>query len=534
MNPTAPNASPRAISSARIAHLPPQPDQAAPTHQPHHPGPLSPRRGRPDVGDAPPRATLPRPAGQATGASGASNLVVVSNRLPDLTKPAAGGLAVALGEMSPEAKILWFGWSNKTKEGPQCVALQQVGRTTFARVDLTEWQSKNYYAGFANEVLWPICHEKPDFAEIKPEYFEAYKQVNKMFASHLAPMVKEGDVIWIHDYHLIPLAEELRALGCSNRMGFFNHIPLPPPEVIKEIPQHGELMKALFSYDLVGMQQPRDVNNLLHYLQTEGAGEAADGARVNAFGRSALVRDFPIGIDPGKFRALTPALPRSKVIVQEVRDEAAHRLLMIGVDRLDYSKGIPERLEAYAKFLGDHPHMQGRVTFVQVASPTRGTVPAYKQLSAQTSQLVDDINQAFRAPGWEPVIYYNEEVERGALPELYRASRVGVITPSVDGMNLVAKEYVAAQLADDPGVPVLSERAGAATQLKDALLVPPFDRTAIAVAYERALKMSLAERQDMHAKLDHNVTTEDLAWWRESYLAMLNSVPTPSARRSAD
>ncbi|PYE78891.1 trehalose 6-phosphate synthase [Xylophilus ampelinus] len=484
----------------------------------------------------------------------AARIVVVSNRLPDPAKPAAGGLAVALGEMSQEAKVLWFGWSGQTHDEPSpCVRSQQFGRTTFAQIDLSRWQHDNYYAGFANSVLWPVFHEKMEYADPKPEFSQAYEQVNKMFAAQLAPLLKNDDVLWIHDYHLIPLAEELRALGCRQRMGFFNHIPLPPPAVIKEIPRHQQLMKSLFSYDLVGMQSEKDVQNLRQYVTAESVGDAIegpcaesfsrsspsrymavqsldtapDGSQVKSFGRSTSFKEFPIGIDVGKLNALVPT-PKSKEVLDKVRSEAGRRRLMIGVDRLDYSKGIPTRLEAFSELLDKNPQMRGEVTFVQVAAPTRDSVEAYRDLSKKTRALVDRINSEFGTDTWQPVLYFNHSVEREALPEIYRMGPVGVVTPSADGMNLVAKEYVAAQPPENPGVLVLSERAGAASQLSASVMVQPHDRHAIANAYKRALTMPLDERQRRHSMLLKNVATEDLAWWRQRYLDALQSLPASS------
>ena len=464
-------------------------------------------------------------------------LVVVSNRVVDQKKPAAGGLAVALGEVMRKHD-LWFGWSNKTSDAPgpksvrtepfECRGLPQDECPTLAKIDLSQQHHDNYYAGFSNSVLWPIFHEKVKLADLNPAYFEAYAQVNKIFASELAPMLKENDVLWIHDYHLIPLAQELRALGCKQRIGFFNHIPLPSPDVIKQIPQHKQLMESLFSYDLIGMQSAKDVENLGKYVEIEGAGQRLAGSRMDAFGKKSTVQNFPIGINVESFQALKPG-PESQAVLDKVRTESGKRMLMIGVDRLDYSKGVPKRLKAFREMLETHPEMLNQVTLVQVAAPTRKGVPAYDRLSEKTGKLVEEINDQFGTDTWKPVMYFNESVDRNALPALYRLSRVGVVTPVADGMNLVAKEYVAVQTPEDPGVLVLSTKAGAASQLHESLLVEPNDRAAIAKAYESALTMPLEERQRRHAALLNNVETENLSWWRENYLTALSSVPPSSA-----
>ena len=461
-------------------------------------------------------------------------LVVASNRLIDTQKPAAGGLAVALGEMIRNTDGLWFGWSGKTHDKPYSTGVRKelFGRTTLAQMDLSQQHHDNYYAGFSNSVLWPIFHEEVALAKSNPEYFKAYEQVNKMFAAQLAPMLKADDILWVHDYHLILLAQELRALGCKQRIGFFNHIPLPPPAVIKEIPQHKQLMEALFSYDLVGMQSTKDVENLLQYVKMEGGGKQLDGPLVEAFGKKASVQSFPIGIDVENFKALVPS-PDSQAILDEVRNESRKgRKLIIGVDRLDYTKGILERLEAFRDFLNEnHDAWKEKVTFVQIAAPTRLDVPEYAELSEKTKNLVKEINEELGTDDWKPVMYFNESVERNALPELFRISQLGVVTPPrADGMNLVAKEFVAVQPPEDPGVLVLSTAAGAASQLRESVQINPKDRAAIAKAYKEGLDMSLEERQERHTALMRNVETENLRWWYESYLAALLSVPSSSVR----
>lgn len=459
-------------------------------------------------------------------------MVIASNRVIDPKKPAAGGLAVALGDMMYNTNGLWFGCSNDTTDEPDSKSVQTepFGGTTLAKVDLSKQQHENYYAGFSNSVLWPVFHQTVELADLNPVYFKSYEQVNKMLAAKLVPMVKDNDILWIHDYHLILLAKELRAQGCQQPIGFFNHIPLPPPDVIKQIPQHKQLMEALFSYDVVGMQSSNDVENLRRYVEMEGVGKQLDGSLMDAFGKQAIVRNFPIGIDVKKFRALesSPCNEVTQKILDKVRNESGKRMLMIGVDRLDYSKGIPERLKAFRELLETSPELRNKVTLVQIAAPTRESVPAYAALIKKVQKLVDKINGKFKTDTWEPILYFNEPAERNALPEIYRRSRVGLVTPVADGMNLVAKEYVAAQAPEDPGVLVLSTGAGAASQLREALLVPPKDRTAIAKAQRRALTMPLAERQKRHAPNMKNVETKDLSWWQTSCLEVLSSVRSSS------
>ena len=455
-------------------------------------------------------------------------LVVVSNRLIDPQRPAAGGLAVALGDLMHDTDGLWCGWSGKTVDAPDTagVRTEPFGRTTLAQVDLSQPDYDGYYAGFSNSVLWPIFHEKVKWADLNPAYFKAYEAVNRMLASRLQPMLRDDDVLWVHDYHLIPFAQALRGLGCTQRMGFFNHIPMPSPDIIRRIPQHRQLMRALSSYDLIGMQSPRDVENLRRYWEAESSAARGDLGNDS-------IHAFPIGIDVESLRALVPS-PASQAIVDEVRHASGKRMLMIGVDRLDYSKGIPTRLKAFRQLLQTRVGMRNRVTLVQIAAPTRQGIPAYAKLHAKTEKLVQEINARFGTDDWMPVMYFNQSVDRSALPQLYRMSRVGVVTPVADGMNLVAKEYVAAQSRRDPGVLVLSTGAGAASQLGDALLVPSKSRTATADAYARALAMPLEERKARYAGLMRNIETEDLRWWRENYLSALTSASGPASPQAAN
>ncbi len=288
----------------------------------------------------------------------------------------------------------------------------------------------------------------------------------------------------------------------------------------------GQAQRALSAYDLIGMQSPRDVENLRRYWDAESS--AAQGDRGHD-----SIHAFPIGIDVESLRALVPS-PASQAIIDEVRHASGKRMLMIGVDRLDYSKGIPTRLKAFRQLLQTRVGMRNQVTLVQIAAPTRQGIPAYAKLRAKTEKLVLEINGRFGTDDWMPVMYFNQSVDRSALPQLYRMSRVGVVTPVADGMNLVAKEYVAAQSRRDPGVLVLSTGAGAASQLGDALLVPSKSRTATADAYARALAMPLEERKARYAGLMRNIETEDLRWWRENYLSALTSASGPASPQAAN
>ncbi len=485
---------------------------------------LFPRRKRHDMGSEGPSSV----ARQAPGADG--RLVVVSNRMVDPSKAAAGGVAVALADTMHGNEGVWMGWSGDIggRPGTPNIKRQPFGKSTLVGMDLSRTQFNSYYSGFYNSVLWPVMQNSAQWADMKPAHYGVYRQVNKIFASQLAPLLKESDVLWIHDCHLIPLAEELRKLGCRQRIGFFNHSPFPPPEVFRKIPQHRELMQSLFSYDLVGMQIPRDVNHLRDYVRTERVQEGEDGKALQAFGRRIQLEHFPIGIDFQNLMALKPDAD-SDWILDKVRAEKDRgRMLMVGVERLDYAKGIPDRLSALGDLLEGREDLRGKVTFVQIGAPSRQNVKAYADLARDTRKLVEGINRQYGTASWKPILYIDQSVKRNALPDIYRMSRVGVITSVADGMNLVSKEYVATQDSHDPGVLVLSEGAGAAYQLRDAIQIPPSDRQAITRAYEQALSMGPDERRQRHARLLDNVKTEDLGKWRSDYLSALRAVAPPA------
>ncbi|MGY4880335.1 trehalose-6-phosphate synthase [Xanthomonas citri pv. eucalyptorum] len=483
-----------------------------------------------------PRPALNKAPQQTSQPDSQARLAVVSNRMIDPKKPAAGGLAVALAEMMHDNEGLWLGWSGKVgaRPGAQEVKTESFGKSTIAGIDLTRKQFDNYYSGFFNSVLWPVMHDSAQWADFRPEFYAFYRHVNKIFASKLASMLKKDDVLWIHDCHLIPLAEELRQLGCKQRIGFFNHTPFPAPDVFKTIPQHKELMKAFFAYDLVGMQIPRDVQNFRDYIESEQAGKNVDDKSIEAFGQKINLQHFPIGIDIPSMEALKPSAESAQVISHLKNERKQGRTLMVGVDRLDYSKGIPDRLAALGDLLKKRSDLINKVTFVQIAAPSRQNVPAYAKLARDTRSLVDNINRKYGTKSWSPIVYIEFSVDRDALPEIYRMSRVGVVTSKADGMNLVSKEYIAAQNPQNPGVLVLSESAGSAYQLKEALHVPRENRTAITGAYETALSMHLRERRKRHWQMLENVQTEDLNKWRSDYLAALCAEPSTSTESAGD
>jgi trehalose 6-phosphate synthase len=466
-----------------------------------------------------------------------SRIVIVSNRLADPRKTAAGGLAVAIGDALQHSGGMWFGWSGRVVEpgqaaGPRTAQVRSVSNITTATVDLTRAEYDSYYLGYANSVLWPVFHYRLDLAQFRTDFLEGYRRVNRLFAQALAPLLREDDLIWVHDYHLIPLAAELRAMGFRQRIGFFLHVPRPRPRILAALPAHDWLMHALFAYDLIGLQSEEDSRHFARHVQREGAAEVLPGQRFRAFGRTLRAQAFPIGIDVDEFRALGRA-PESVETYEHMRDQYAKRRLLVGVDRLDYSKGLPQRLQAFNELLHRHPENRNSATLIQVASPSRETVDAYAAIRSELEHLCGSINGEFGELDWMPVRYLHRTISRRRLPGLYRASCVALVTPLRDGMNLVAKEFIAAQDEDDPGVLVLSRFAGAAEQLSEAVLVNPYDIPATADAIQRALRMSHDERVRRHRALLDTIRRYDVKWWRQSYLDALRETEAPRAAAAA-
>ena len=459
-------------------------------------------------------------------------LVVVSNRVADPRKTAAGGLAVALAEALNQSGGLWFGAGSTVVErdaggtpGEGSLQIQRAGDVTLATVDLSRDDHDAYYLGYSNGVLWPVFHYRLDLADFDAGSIDGYRRVNRMFARKLLPLLRPDDLVWVHDYHLIPLAAELRATGSTHRIGFFLHIPLPPPLILAAIPQHEWLMRSLFAYDLLGFQAQADVEHFARYVRNEGRAEQRRDDVFHAFGRSVRARAFPIGIDVDEFESLLAGRDAQETLAT-MREQYAKRQLLVGVDRLDYSKGLPQRVRAFQRLLERYPENRNSATLIQVASPSREDVHAYADLRRELEGLCGAINGEYGELDWMPVRYIHRTVARKRLPGLYRAARVGLVTPLRDGMNLVAKEFVAAQDEADPGVLVLSRFAGAAEQFGEhALLVNPYDTQGTADAIQQALRMPLDERRARHVRLRAQIRTHDVHRWHRDFLQTLTEDP---------
>lgn len=454
-----------------------------------------------------------------------SRLVAVSNRVADLRDPGkSGGLAVGLGDALLARGGIWFGWDGETVGQGTRVSpkINKIDRATTITLPLTNKDYREFYAGFANSVLWPLLHYRMDLVDFDPAFLRGYQRVNSKYADALSPHLKPRDTIWIHDYHLIPLAAELRKRGWSQKIGFFLHTPFPSPEVFAAVPENEWLIGSLFSYDLVGFQTTTDLTNFRRYVEQYCGGTIDQEGRVSALGQTVVARCFPIGIDVEAFSAMARTKEAENQI-RTLRQRTLDRKVIIGVDRLDYSKGLPERLQAYRKLLEMYPENIKSVSLMQIAPPTREEVEAYSEIRTELETLSGSINGQFADFDWTPVRYIHRSIPRHVLAALFRGSRVGFVSPLRDGMNLVAKEYVAAQSEKDPGVLVLSKFAGAAEDLKEALIVNPYNLDEMANILQRALKMPLAERRRRQRALLKRTRERDANKWQSDFLDTLEN-----------
>ena len=453
-----------------------------------------------------------------------SRLVVVSNRVAVPGESRAGGLAVGLEAALRSQGGLWFGWSGKVRGDSGRLHEQAEGDVRYVTMDLDQADHDAYYNGFANRTLWPLLHSRLDLVDYARETRAGYRRVNALFADKLAPLLRDSDVLWIHDYHLIPLAALLRERGVGCRIGFFLHVPMPSADLVSALPEHGRLFGTLYAYDLVGFQTVRDADRFRTYARIfGGASIEPDGTVLLPGGGRVAVGAFPIGIDAARI-AEQSAAAVAKPAVRALRESLSGRQLAIGVDRLDYSKGLPERFRAFGRYLERHPAERGRMTFLQIAPVSRGDVAEYQHLRDQLEGIAGHINGTHAEPDWTPLRYVNRNFAHATLTGFYRMASVGLVTPLRDGMNLVAKEYVAAQDPEDPGALVLSMLAGAAAELDAALLVNPYDLDGVADAIARAAAMSLAERRERWESMMRPIRDHDIHVWCRRFLERLGEV----------
>ena len=461
-----------------------------------------------------------------------ARLVIVSNRvpLPSERGAKAGGLAVALSDALRPGS-LWFGWSGKrSASGAGLTQLQRGGSITYATVDLTESEYNKFYVNFANGVLWPLLHFRLGLLDFHAEDYEGYRAVNRRFAAALKPLLQPDDLIWIHDYHMIPMAQDLRALGVTNRIGFFLHTPFVPSAVFQALPRSAELLAALCAYDVVGFHTASYRAAFLDCVATGLGIRAHQDGGFTFRGRTVQAIVDPIGIDAAGFARQAAAAGHSSE-TRALRASLDNKALAIGVDRLDYSKGLTNRFMAIGRLLAAYPEHQREVSFLQVAARSREDQHAYQRLRRELDRIVGETNGKYAEFDWTPLRYLTRPVKRETLAGFFRIARIGMITPLRDGMNLVAKEYVAAQDPADPGVLILSRLAGAADEMTAALLVNPFDTDEMADAMHRALKMGLEERRDRWQALNTIINQNDAEQFCSVFMSHLGGSRSHSDRR---
>jgi len=442
-----------------------------------------------------------------------NRIVIVSNRVqvPSAGEPKAGGLAVALDGLMMENGGLWFGWSGRvSEEAPQTVATTCVQKIQFATIDLTRDEHERYYNGFSNAVLWPLLHSMPEHMIFDRRCAAVYRQVNARFTDALAPLLRPTDIVWIHDYHLMAMPALLRARGVHAPIGFFLHVPFPSPDILASVPEAGALIRDILAADLIGFQTDNDVENFAAAAQRlAGAARVAGSSELRLGERRICLGVFPAEIDAPEFATQAGQAWRNAA-TERLRRSLPGQQLILGVDRLDPTKGLPQRLTGYRRLLETRPDWRRRTTLLQIAAESRKDVSAYQELRTAIDAASGAINGDWGEPDWTPVRFIARAGARNAIAGFMREARVGLVTPLRDGMNLVAKEYIAAQDPQDPGVLVLSRFAGAARQLRTALLVNPHDPDELAEALDRALTMPLVERQDR---------------WRSSWAAIERATP---------
>lgn len=463
-------------------------------------------------------------------------LVIVSNRLPVVidrdeagwkTRAGTGGLVTAVAPVLQRVGGTWIGWPGTgcTDEAELERMLDEHGRHVgyaLKPVPMSQAEIEGFYQGFCNEIIWPLFHDLQSLCNFKPDYWTNYLSVKSKYAEIVRRHAQPDDFIWVHDYHLLGLGRCLRELGVTNRIGFFLHIPFPPPDIFCKLPWRVEILQGLLHNDIVGFQTPRDLENFLDCIrkllpdvrrrQRRGVFRCVSGDRTTDFGV------FPIGIDYARFaeEAAGESVTRR---VAEVRQEIPGQQIVLGIDRLDYTKGIPDRLRALHLALTRYPELHRKVSLLQVVVPSREAVPQYQELKGRIERLVAQINGEFTQTGWIPIHYVFRSLEWSELLAYYRAADVALITPLKDGMNLVAKEYCACQIEGN-GVLILSEFAGAAIQLRhDAILVNPYDLDGVAEAIRRGVLQTPKQRRPAMRRLRGSIERQDVFWWVQRFLS---------------
>jgi alpha,alpha-trehalose-phosphate synthase [UDP-forming] len=457
-------------------------------------------------------------------------LVIVSNRVPpeilgegvDRQKP-VGGLVSAIFPTMQRQGGMWFGWSgkNSTAQHGAKIHVSDSGLIKFVSIDLTATEVERYYTGFSNRTLWPLCHSFPSRVSLEEEDFTAYRRVNEKFAASLLPHLKENDTIWVQDYHLVPLGKYLRVLGWKGRIGFFLHIPFPPADIFSILPWSKTLLEDFFFYDLAGFHTYSYRKNFVDSLMANLGGTYLQDTFYLGL-KSLNVGVYPIGIDAERFYGWARS-PKTKREAAKIRNFVGCEKIVLGVDRLDYTKGIIDRLKIFERFLHRYPSWQGKVSLLMISSPSRSRIPEYIREKRDVDQLVGEINGKFSEADWTPITYLYRSYSQEELTAFYLAADVCLVTPLRDGMNLVAKEYVAAR-RHDPGVLILSKFTGAAENLREALVINPYDMEGTARTLREALGLSNGEKKKRSEALASRVEIDSAASWRDNFLKDLGAI----------
>ena len=471
--------------------------------------------------------------------SAGKKLIIVSNRLPCSfekvngnirVEPASGGLITAMTSILRNKETIWIGWPGSDAEESEVAALIQgasPGNCRLVPVCLSSVEQAKFYHGFSNEILWPLFHDLQSRCNFAPCYWAIYRQVNKKYAMAVLQNADESDYVWVHDYHLLLMAEELRKLGVTRTLAYFHHIPFPSPDIFAKLPWRSEMLRAMLHFNVLGFQTSSDLRNFVRCLRRFASGDT----RINSEGKRVILETnhgvvsagaFPISIDFQEFstRAASTGVTRMAV---ELRQNINVHHCVLGVDRLDYTKGIPERLRAFELLLDQSLELHRKVTLVQVVVPSREDIPKYQELKQEVERLVAWIDGRFTRDGWVPIHYVYRRLDRDELLAHYKAADIALVTPLKDGMNLVAKEFCVAQNGNE-GVLILSEFAGAAQQLKiGALLVNPNDLDGVASAIRRAMTFSRTERLCRMRTMRRSIARENVSAWAESFCNAVNS-----------
>jgi len=478
-------------------------------------------------------------------------MIVVSNRLPVTIeqnpeglrlRASSGGLVTALHPLFTESAGSWIGWTG-TDASPEIERLLEdysgENNILLKPVFMSSEERSRFYCGFSNEIVWPLFHDLQSRCNFDPTYWEAYVSVNRRFAEKVAIEIHRGDLVWVHDYHLMSVAAELRQFGVDGRLAYFHHIPFPSPDIFEKLPWRKDVLNALLQFDVLGFQTLRDRRNFIaclrKFVKHIEATRYGKDVVVDSPQRTTFIGAFPIGIDYEEF-AHSASTHEVAVQTDQIVTSLNGCCVILGVDRLDYTKGIPERLAAYRHLLNFHPEMRQRVALVEVVVPSREEIPKYLELKTQIERQVSEVNGQFGGPGWVPIHYIHRSLNRAELLAYYRAANIALITPLKDGMNLVAKEYCASRIHDD-GVLILSEFAGSAFQLNcGALLVNPYDTRAVADAINVAYHMPLSKQQKRMRRLKARIRRENIFQWRDSFWGcgvLASRTPLPETVRCA-